>query len=71
VKRSIFRSGGEELNTSRNNLKESLDVAETEDKISLKKIIETEREYQIKKTKEKIKYQNNYKDRTEISNCRS
>jgi hypothetical protein len=37
VKRSIFRSGGEELNTSRTNLKESLDIAETEDKILLKK----------------------------------
>jgi lipocalin len=32
---------------------------------------ETERKYQITETEEKKKYQNNYRDRTEIPNCRS
>jgi len=48
------------------------DFAETEDKISLqKKIVETECKYQIAETKEKTKYQNNCRDRTEIPNCKS
>jgi hypothetical protein len=48
------------------------DFAETEDKILLqKKIVETECKYQIAETKEKTKYQNNCRDRTEIPNCKS
>jgi hypothetical protein len=39
--------------------------------ITPKKIAETERKYQIAETEEKTKYQNNCRDRTEISNCRS
>jgi len=36
-----------------------------------KKIIETECKYLIAETEEKTKHQNNYRDRTEIPNCRS
>jgi hypothetical protein len=39
--------------------------------ITPKKITETERKYQIAETEEKMKYQNNCRDRTEIPNCRS
>jgi len=39
--------------------------------ISPKKIVETERKYQIAETEEKKKYQNNCRDRTKISNCKS
>jgi hypothetical protein len=39
--------------------------------ISPKKIVETESKYQIAETEEKKKYQNNCRDRTKISNCKS
>jgi hypothetical protein len=39
--------------------------------ITLKQFVEIERKYQITKTEEKMKYQNNYRDITKIPNCRS
>jgi len=39
--------------------------------ITLKKIAETERKYQIAETEEKTKYQNNCRDITEIPNYKS
>jgi len=39
--------------------------------ITLKNIAETECKYQIAETEEKTKYQNNCRNRTKISNCRS
>jgi len=42
-----------------------------ETKYHSKIIVETEHKYQIAEIEEKTKYQNNCRDKTEISNCKS
>jgi phosphoenolpyruvate carboxylase len=62
------------INTKLQKLKESRNTRfcrSERQNITPKNIAETEHKCQIAETEEKTKYQNNYRDKTEIPNCRS